>query len=352
MKKNNNHITQHLTQSELLDYNSGVLGNDEMYRLELHLNECELCCDALDGIALVKNPETVLVQLTRELFPKQKKPSAINYRAIAASIALITVFGLSYWFITKPDKTNTIALNTPVESIEETTPIITKETAKPSLEEVTDESEIETPLEEESPLPLIPKNESFAEKVAKKPLDESKKQETIIKAKEEKPSETLGQSARSESQAQVMGEMEEDAAIEEVLIEPADADISLSEVAQPVLRTSKRSKKSGIATSALPLKDQKEPLPVGGMSTLKSYINQNLRYPQKALDNNIKGTVILEVSIDADGTLNNISLVKGIGYGCDAEAMRLITNGPKWTPKVENGQATKATQQVKIKFKK
>jgi len=353
LKKKSNHIDlqKHLTQAELLDYTNGVLGNDEMYRLELHLNECGLCSEALDGIALVKDSEVVLTQLNRKLFPKQKKTFSTNYITIAASIALITVFWLSYWFITKPNKTDTIALNTPIESITETTPIITKETAKPSLEEVTDESEIETPLEEESSLPLAPKNKAFANKVPKIQVDESKKQKTIIKGKEGKSLETSDQLARSESQTQVMGEMEEDTAIEEVLIEPVDADISLSEEAQPMLRASKRSKKSGIATSVPPLKDQKEPLPVGGMEVLKSYINQNLQYPQEALDNNIKGTVVLEVSINNDGSVNTISVIKGLGFGCDAEAMRLIANGPKWTPKVEDGEAAKATQQVKIKFK-
>ena len=77
MKKNNNHtdIYTHLTQEELLEYNRGVLGNDEMYRLELHLNECELCSDALEGVEVIKQPEQILESINTQIIPSDKNKS-------------------------------------------------------------------------------------------------------------------------------------------------------------------------------------------------------------------------------------------------------------------------------------
>ena len=49
-----------------------------------------------------------------------------------------------------------------------------------------------------------------------------------------------------------------------------------------------------------------------------------LRYPQKAAKNNIFGTVVIEMDRDEQGTLSNPRVTKGIGYGCDEEAMRIV----------------------------
>ncbi|MCF6352884.1 MAG: TonB family protein [Cyclobacteriaceae bacterium] len=345
MKKNSLDINQHLTQLELLDYTNGVLGNEEMYRLELHLNECELCSDALDGMALVKNSEKILGNLSNKIAPAKQKRRGINYMAIAASVALIAVFSFSYWLLTKPAN-NTIALNEPTKAV--------KEAPAPLLEAIEEPIDVENEIEE--PASEISNTETTSTSnstTVNKPLVETSKQMMAIKPKEIEPVDYPNPLPAVAGQD--LTENDEGAIVEEEsFYEPTDANaaVSLSEVVtQSAPRKSKRLKKTE-AKSPNTLQDQKEPLPVGGMEVLKSYINQNLQYPQKALDNNIKGTVVLEVSINNDGSVNTISVVKGLGFGCDAEAMRLIANGPKWTPKVENGQATKATQQVKIKFKK
>ncbi|MCF6360673.1 MAG: hypothetical protein L3J29_07915, partial [Cyclobacteriaceae bacterium] len=121
MKAHKNHIDlyKHLTQTELIDYSKGVLGNDEMYRLELHLNECELCSDALDGITTINNPKEILASINAEILPSKKDTFALNYMAIAASIALIAVLSLSYWLITKPTQIDTVAVNSTTEVAKE-----------------------------------------------------------------------------------------------------------------------------------------------------------------------------------------------------------------------------------------
>lgn len=351
MKRNKNDIDiyKHLTQDELVDYTAGILGNDEMYRLELHLNECELCSHAIEGVELIKTPKIVLDQIASEVLPHTKNYSKPNYLAIAASIALVAVIGLSYWLITKPINEATIAINEPQEVVEEPHTLVPEKSSK-EKEEVTEVSTEEIPEElgrsiAESTSPPI----TSQQQVVGASTDNQKQKVSIEPNEVEKP-EPITDIASIVLEAD---ENEEVLAAEE---KGSDQDlegaVALSEVVQSVPKRTSKARKKEASINLNTLKDQKEPTPIGGMVSLKTYIDNNLSYPQEAIDNNIKGVVVLEVSINSDGSLNNISIIKGLGYGCDAEAMKLITTGPKWTPKVENGIPIKASQQIKIKFKK
>ena len=341
MKKKGNHIDihKHLTQTELLDYTNGVLGNDEMYRLELHLNECELCSDAIEGVSNINHPKNILDVINAEIRPSKKETFSPNYMAIAASITLIAVFGLSYWLITKPEIKETVAINLPNETSEESAiPLVNKGSDSVSTIESPNE---EIALEEEGieeDVEINIYNTQITGNEVK--LEASSKQKSIVRQKEIEPAEPTLAAAD-----------EETTEFEEVISSTVDSGISLSETVQPVQGAARAAKKTS-TTPQITLKDQKEPLPIGGMSAFKGYAEKNLIFPQQAIDNNVKGTVVLEVSINPNGSINNITVLKGVGYGCDAEAMRLISTGPLWTPKVLNGEAVIGSRQVKIKFKK
>jgi len=70
----------------------------------------------------------------------------------------------------------------------------------------------------------------------------------------------------------------------------------------------------------------------GGMDAFKKYVSANMKYPEEARKNNISGIVWVSFAVNKDGTINNITIPEGIGYGCDEEAIRLIKHSPKWTP--------------------
>ncbi|HTH54535.1 MAG TPA: TonB family protein [Cyclobacteriaceae bacterium] len=90
--------------------------------------------------------------------------------------------------------------------------------------------------------------------------------------------------------------------------------------------------------------------PVGGMRAYNKYLDKNVRYPQEALKDNIKGKVKVEFSVKIDGTLDDYKVVKSLGHGCDEEVIRLIKEGPKWSPTTENGQPVESTVLVGVKF--
>ena len=67
----------------------------------------------------------------------------------------------------------------------------------------------------------------------------------------------------------------------------------------------------------------KKPIYEGGPKAMKKFIAKNLRYPKEALENKIQGTVYVRFDINRKGKVTDAKVIKGIGYGCDEEAMRL-----------------------------
>ena len=75
-----------------------------------------------------------------------------------------------------------------------------------------------------------------------------------------------------------------------------------------------------------------QPTPENGMKALYEYIGGNLKYPEEAKKAGIQGRVFIEFVVDKDGKLTNIKALKGIGSGCDEEAVRVLQESPKWIP--------------------
>ncbi|MEO9872478.1 energy transducer TonB [Ekhidna sp.] len=91
--------------------------------------------------------------------------------------------------------------------------------------------------------------------------------------------------------------------------------------------------------------------PANGNRAFKKYLEENLQYPQAATANNIEGTVVLELTIDSNGKVSNISIKKSLGYGCDEEAIRLVREGPKWDAAEKDGNKVEDKLRVRVKFK-
>jgi protein TonB len=98
--------------------------------------------------------------------------------------------------------------------------------------------------------------------------------------------------------------------------------------------------------------DYVEKMPVfpGGQEAMYKFIYENLKYPDLAKQNMISGQVILQFVISSDGTVNNAKVVRGIGGGCNEEALRVINAMPAWTPGTHNGRAVPVKFTFPIKF--
>ncbi|MEN9612680.1 MAG: hypothetical protein RLZZ628_3494 [Bacteroidota bacterium] len=69
---------------------------------------------------------------------------------------------------------------------------------------------------------------------------------------------------------------------------------------------------------------------IGGKTELEQYLKTNLQYPKAAREQGIQGVVIVEFLVNTDGTIQDAKIGKGIGGGCDEEAIRLVQNMPHW----------------------
>ena len=89
----------------------------------------------------------------------------------------------------------------------------------------------------------------------------------------------------------------------------------------------------------------------GGQQKLFEFIGNNVVYPQEAIDAGVEGRVFVEFYIEKDGSVTNGKVLKGIGYGCDEEALRVIGLMPKWYPGKQRGKAVRVRYTLPINFK-
>lgn len=86
----------------------------------------------------------------------------------------------------------------------------------------------------------------------------------------------------------------------------------------------------------------------GGMVAFSKFIGKNLKYPSYARKIGVQGKVFVEFIVDTDGSIIGVKLLKGIGAGCDEEAMRVIARSPKWTPGTQKGVPVKVRMSIPI----
>lgn len=84
---------------------------------------------------------------------------------------------------------------------------------------------------------------------------------------------------------------------------------------------------------------------------LQDFIGRNLIYPQQAVQKQIDGTIIIYFEINKDGLVENIQIKKGLGYGCDEEAKRVVARMPKWIPGIFNSHPVRASYVMPIEFR-
>jgi protein TonB len=91
--------------------------------------------------------------------------------------------------------------------------------------------------------------------------------------------------------------------------------------------------------------------PKGGMAAFYKYVGEKIKYPAQARRMGIEGRVFVEFVINKDGSLSDVKAIKGIGAGCDEEAVRIIQSAPSWNPGKQRGKAVKQRYTLPIIFK-
>jgi periplasmic protein TonB len=87
----------------------------------------------------------------------------------------------------------------------------------------------------------------------------------------------------------------------------------------------------------------------GGRPAMDQFIKDNLQYPVQA---SVSGKVFLAFTVDTVGHISNVQVLRGIGFGCDEEAVRLVKAMPIWKPGMENGRPAQIRYNLPIMFSK
>jgi TonB family protein len=88
----------------------------------------------------------------------------------------------------------------------------------------------------------------------------------------------------------------------------------------------------------------------GGMGELMKFLANNIKYPLQAKSNGIQGRVFINFTVEADGSISNVRVLRGIGGGCDEEAVRVIKKMPKWDPGIQKGERVRVSYNLPVKF--
>jgi len=95
---------------------------------------------------------------------------------------------------------------------------------------------------------------------------------------------------------------------------------------------------------------EEEPSFPGGPEAFGKYLSKKINYPAIAKENNVQGKVFLNFTVERDGSLTDIKVVRGIGSGCDDEAVRVLKSSPRWRPGIQNGRAVRVSYTIPISF--
>ena len=89
----------------------------------------------------------------------------------------------------------------------------------------------------------------------------------------------------------------------------------------------------------------------GGTAKLLEYVQKNLKYPMMARESDIQGRVFVGFIVEKDGSITNVQVLRGIGGGCDEEAVRVVQSLPKFKPGKQRGNPVRVQYTLPIVFK-
>ena len=88
----------------------------------------------------------------------------------------------------------------------------------------------------------------------------------------------------------------------------------------------------------------------GGMGALMTYLAKNIKYPALAKESGIQGKVFINFVVEPDGSISHVKVLRGIGGGCDEEAVRVVKSMPKWKPGLQRGKPVRVSFNLPVKF--
>lgn len=111
-------------------------------------------------------------------------------------------------------------------------------------------------------------------------------------------------------------------------------------------------KEETVEEEAIPfqLVEEKPSFNGGDANEFSKWVNSKLEYPEIAKENGVQGRVTLQFTVNADGTVSNVKVLRGVDASLDKEAVRVVSMSPKWKPGKQRDRAVKVTYTFPVIF--
>ena len=98
------------------------------------------------------------------------------------------------------------------------------------------------------------------------------------------------------------------------------------------------------------LVEEKPKFQGGDANTFSAWVNKNLQYPEIAKENGIQGRVTLQFTVNTDGSVSDVKVLRGVDSSLDKEAVRIVSMSPKWTPGKQRERPVKVVYNFPVVF--
>lgn len=150
-------------------------------------------------------------------------------------------------------------------------------------------------------------------------------------------------------QTTVLMIVENDEIVEDVL--EIDADIKQNtEIEAYIVPPTQREQEEEVVEAEIFTVVESMPEFPGGEAAMMSFIAKNIKYPSFARESGIQGRVFVNFVVEPTGLVSNVKILRGIGGGCDEEAIRVVQSMPKWTPGKQRGKAVRVSFNLPVRF--
>ncbi|MCF8219411.1 MAG: energy transducer TonB [Bacteroidales bacterium] len=174
-------------------------------------------------------------------------------------------------------------------------------------------------------------------------VDYDVEEDIVLNTQREEPPKPKKQQPES----QTLNIVEDDVEVEDELNIDAEADDeTVVEDYEPVEVSEPEVEEQEIFTVV-----EEQPSFPGGEQARMKYLQENIEYPQMARESGIEGTVFVTFVVEPDGSVTDVRILRGIGGGCDEEALRVVRNMPKWKPGKQRGKSVRVQFNMPIRFK-
>ena len=327
------------TREKMLAYMHDELPDFEKRAFEKLLEEDEFLRDAYAGLKMqsLKENQRAFRQIEADIdiITGAKKPRIIslNTRTVAVAAMLVIFIAASFLIVNQLNKAQQQKIAT-IQAEEYIQPA-TSEKRSDSILQITTET-------------------SGEEKTSVAPPSDAST-DNAIALKEDARESVNATSTAGEPRPPAIAEMaEEEIAVDDVA---KDSGVtanysSMDEVAIESNAAKKSESLSTISTADAGIFIMVEQMPEfpGGETAMYKYLAENIKYPASAKEDGIEGTVYVKFLVNSKGKISNVEVVRGIGGGCDEEAVRVVKKMPVWNPGMQQGKPVDVNYTLPVKF--